>query len=95
MVTITHPFHPLKGTRILLTTRRENWGEDRVIFYDAQGRLTSLLASWTDIDPGDSFAQASGGRSWFRTDDLRHLRAMVDDLLEKGGPDVKQTLPQL
>jgi len=88
-VTITHPFHPLKGTRILPTTRRQNWGEDRVIFYDAKGRLTSLLASWTDIDPGDSFAQASGGRSWFRTDDLCRLRAIVDDLMGKGGSDVK------
>lgn len=59
------------------------------MFYGEDGRLTSLLASWTDIGPGDSFTQASGGRSWFRTDDLRRLRSMVDELLENGGPDVK------
>ena len=59
------------------------------MFYDEEGRLTSLLASWTDIDPGDSFAQASGERSWFRTDDLRRLRSMIDELLENGAPDVK------
>lgn len=88
-MTITHPFHPLRGTRIALTTRRLNWGEDRVMFYDEKGHLISLLSSWTDIDPGDSFAQASGGRSWFRTDDLRRLRTMVDEFLDKGGPDVK------
>lgn len=49
-VEITHPFHPLRGTRIQLATRRQNWGEDRVMFYDEHGLLVSILASWTDVE---------------------------------------------
>ena len=65
--------------RFVLTTRRLNWGEDRVMYYDAKGRLHSVLASWTDVPEQDLFAQASDGRSWFRTDDLLRLRALIDE----------------
>ncbi len=68
-------------------TRRLNWGEDRVMYYDAQGRLCSLLASWTSVYEPDLFAQASAGRSWFRTDDLRRLCVLIDEL--RGDHDVK------
>jgi hypothetical protein len=34
----------------VLTTRKQNWGEDRVTFFDEDGHLRSLLASWTDVD---------------------------------------------
>ncbi|MFM0198207.1 DUF5372 family protein [Paraburkholderia strydomiana] len=77
---MTHPFHPLRGTRIQLATRRQNWGEDRVMFYDEHGRLVSILASWTDVDGPDAFAQTAAGRSAFRVEDLRRLRALIDDL---------------
>lgn len=84
---VTHPFHPLRGMRFDLTTRRQNWGEDRVMYYDAKGRLRSILASWTDVCEGDLFAQASAGRSRFRTDDLLRLCSLIDTL--RGGFDVK------
>ncbi len=84
---ITHPFHPMRGMRFILTTRRQNWGEDRVMFYDAEGRLCSMLASWTDVPEQDLFAQASAGRSWFRTDDLLRLSSMMDEII--GGLSVK------
>ncbi len=29
--------------------RKNNWGEDRVLCYNAQGRLCSVLASWTSL----------------------------------------------
>ncbi|WP_260438575.1 Y4bD/Y4pK family protein [Burkholderia contaminans] len=79
-VKITHPFHPRCGTLIQLATRRINWGEDRVMFYDEHDQLVSILASWTDVDEPDAFAQAAAGRSAFRVDDLRRLRALIDDL---------------
>lgn len=72
--------------RFVLTTRRQNWGEDRVMYFDAKGRLRSVLASWTDVPEQDLFAQASDGRSWFRTDDLLRLCALIDAL--PGGGDV-------
>jgi hypothetical protein len=73
--------------RFVLTTRRQNWGEDRVMFYDAEGRLRSMLASWTDVPEQDLFAQTSAGRSWFRTDDLLRLSSMMDEII--GGLSVK------
>jgi len=49
------------------------------MFFDDQGRLRSLLASWTDVEEPDAFAQCSAGRSWLRVDDLLLLRALVDE----------------
>lgn len=77
---MSHPFHPWRGRRFVLATRKQNWGEDRVMFFDDQGRLRSLLASWTDIVEPDAFAQCSAGRSWLRADDLVHLRVLVDEV---------------
>jgi len=77
---ITHPFHPWRGKRFVLTTRKQNWGEDRVTFFDEDEHLRSLLASWTDVDEPDAFTRAAAGRSWLRMDDLARLRALVDEL---------------
>jgi hypothetical protein len=64
----------------VLATRKQNWGEDRVMFFDERGRLRSLLASWTDVDAPDAFTRCSAGRSWLRADDLLHLRALVQEI---------------
>ena len=77
---VTHPFHPWRGKRFVLATRKPNWGEDRVTFFDEDGRLRSLLASWTNVDGPDAFTRAAGGRSWLRMDDLARLRALVDEV---------------
>jgi hypothetical protein len=84
---ITHPFHPKRGMRFVLMTRRLNWGEDRVMFYDASERLCSVLASWTDVPGLDLFVQASAGQSCFRTDDLLQLCGLIGELT--GGCHVK------
>ncbi|MGR2913104.1 Y4bD/Y4pK family protein [Acidithiobacillus ferrivorans] len=68
-----------------MTTRRQNWGEDRVMYYNAKGRLCSILASWTSVPEMDFFAQASAGQSWFRTDDLLQLSALIGSLRETHG----------
>ena len=62
----------------MLATRKQNWGEDRVMFHDAQGRLRSLLASWTNVDEPDVFTKAAAGRSSLRPDDLATLAALID-----------------
>ena len=64
----------------MLATRKQNWGEDRVMFFDEQGRLRSLLASWTDVVESDAFTLCSAGRSWLRADDLMHLQALVQGI---------------
>ena len=57
-------------------TRRLNWGEDRVFYYDSSGKLKSLLTNLTDMVSKDAFDQISAGRSAFRVDDLLELRAL-------------------
>jgi hypothetical protein len=64
----------------VLTTRKPNWGEDRVTFFDEDGQLRSLLASWTSVDEPDAFARSAAGLSWLRVDDLARLRALVDEV---------------
>jgi len=77
---ISHAFHPRRGTRFPVATRRHNWGEDRLMYFDAQGRLRSILTSWTSLAEADAFTQASRGRSWFRPDDLLRLVALLGEL---------------
>ena len=64
--------------------RKNNWGEDRVLYYNKQGRLCSVLASWTNLALQDAFSLASAGRSWFRVDDLLNLVALLQDAREPG-----------
>jgi hypothetical protein len=75
---ITHPFHPLCGAEYELVTRRLTWGEDRVFYYDVNGRLKSLMANVTDVAAVDAFDRVSAGRSAFRLDDLLDLRRFID-----------------
>lgn len=74
---MTHPFHPLFGKELELVTYRHNWGEDRVYFCDASGRLHALPASWTSVWAQDPFVVAAAGRSPFRLEDLRELADLV------------------
>src|SRR5438552_12274600 len=65
---ITHPFHPLAGNEYEMVARRHNWGEERLFYYDLEGRLKSFPANVTDMSPIDAFTQISCGRSAFRVD---------------------------
>jgi Family of unknown function (DUF5372) len=78
--------------------RKNNWGEDRVLYYNAQGRLCSMLVSWTSLELQDAFSLASAGRSWFRVDDLLNLVALLQDaraLEMVRGHGVKQNMPSV
>ena len=81
---VTHPFHPLCGREFELVTYRHNWGENRVYFYDDQGRLKAIPAGWTNIGPDSLFEVISSGRSSFRTSDLLELVDLVAGLREIG-----------
>ena len=59
-------------------TRKHNWGEDRVFYYDETGTLKSFLSNVTDLMPEDAFGQIAAGRSAFRIDDLLELRRLID-----------------
>ena len=64
----------------MLATRKQNWGEDRVMFFDAQGQLRSLPATWTDMDPPDARTEAAAGRAFLRADDLLTLSALLREI---------------
>lgn len=66
-------------------TYRKNWGEERVYFYDSEGRLTALPAAWTDVFSPDPFVAISAGRSSFRVTDLLELVRLVTCLRQEGG----------
>jgi hypothetical protein len=67
-----------------LVTRKLNWGEDRVFYYDASGKLKSWLANVTDVVSKDAFDRISAGRSAFRMDDLLELRRLFDKRQQAG-----------
>jgi hypothetical protein len=77
---VTHPFHPLCGREFALVTIRHNWGEYRVYYDDDEGRLRSLLASWTSVCPGDPFVVLAAGRSPFRVEDLLELCRLIEGM---------------
>lgn len=56
------------------------------MYYDARGQLRSMLTSWTSLHELDSFMAASGGRSWFRVDDLLRLCALISPAQPDQGP---------
>jgi len=53
------------------------------MYLDAQGRLRGILLSWTSLGGKDAFAQASAGRSWWRTDDLLELALLVSEIARR------------
>jgi len=60
--------------------RKLTWGEDRVFYYDASGKLKSLLTNVTDVVSKTAFDCVSAGRSAFRVEDLLELRRLFDRL---------------
>jgi len=81
---VTHPFHPWRGRRFVAATRKHNWGEERVMYFDDEGRLRSLLLSWTDLHQSDVRIEVAAGRACLRADDLSILAAVVDELKSRG-----------
>ena len=58
-------------------TFRNNWGEDRVYFYDDNERLATVPVQWTTLAAFDPFVEIAGGRSPFRFGDLIELADLL------------------
>jgi len=68
------------------------------MFFDPQGRLRSLPAAWTNIDPPDARTQAAAGRAYLRADDLLALCALLSDVRsrpKKSSRNVKINTPHV
>jgi len=77
---VTHPFHPLFGQEFELVEYRNNWGEDRVYFFNTKGEVQSIPAGCTNAVGVDPFVEISAGRSFFRTKDLIELAELLERL---------------
>ena len=74
---VTHPFHPLYQHEFDLISYRQNWGDHCVWFADAEGRLHSLPAGWTDAVAVDPFVAIAAGRSRLRVAELLELTRWI------------------
>jgi hypothetical protein len=61
-----------------MVSRQRTWGQERVFYYDPNGRLKSFPANITDLLSIDTFTRISAGRSAFRVNDLSELRELLD-----------------
>ena len=64
----------------MLVELRQNWGEDRVYYHDADNRLRSLPTSWTSLAPIDPFLVAACGRSHLHIDGVLALAQRIQEL---------------
>jgi uncharacterized protein DUF5372 len=79
-VRITHPFHPLTGQSFELVSRSQHWGDERVIYRAADGRLPSIAVTLTDFAPPDAFCRVAAGRAAFRMIDLLALSVLLEQI---------------
>jgi hypothetical protein len=63
-------------------TWRQSWGENRVYYHDANGRLCSFPASFTSMARVDPFVVVAAGRSYFRVEDLLRLVQLIGEFRE-------------
>jgi hypothetical protein len=68
----------LFGREFTIITYRQNWGEDRVYFYDDKGKLTTLPTQWTSLFAEDPLLSLSNDESFFRVPDLLELVQVIE-----------------
>lgn len=78
---ILHHFHPLFGKSVKVVSKRYEFGEDRVFYYDGSGHIAWIPASWTDVVTTDLYIATSAGRAFFKTQDLLELVELVKKCL--------------
>ncbi|MBI5787678.1 MAG: hypothetical protein HZA78_02330 [Candidatus Schekmanbacteria bacterium] len=77
---VTHPFHPLCGQRLELTSQCYRSGRKFLYYYDPDHWLKGIPAAWTDFGEPDSFLLVSKGRALFRPQDLLELSQILKGL---------------
>ncbi len=83
---MTHLFHPLFGREFTLATRRQYFGDQRLVFYDDRGELASIPLAWTSLAPVDPFVALAAGRTPFRLDDLLELARLLRQMRDTNPP---------
>ena len=73
------------GREFEFMEHRQNWGEDRVHMRDADGRLFSLPAGWTDAAAVDPVVVIAAGRCPFTVNGLLAVAGVIDGLRAASG----------
>jgi Family of unknown function (DUF5372) len=85
---VIHPFHPLSGQELERASGPPQESHRRVYFYTADGRLSSVPLTFTDLVEVDPFVAASAGRAWLGIKDLLRLAELVEELGREGRENV-------
>jgi hypothetical protein len=78
----------LFGQQFELVSKHRSGCGWRVYFADAQERLSSISAAFTDLSAPDPFVVQAAGRSYFRVPELLELVRLVAGLQGPGGGNV-------
>jgi hypothetical protein len=62
-----------------LVAQGREWGEERVYYRDQNGRIRFLPARWTNMAAADPFVFLSGGRAYFRVEDLIRVQERLKE----------------
>lgn len=63
-----------------MVTIRQNWGMNRVYYFDSNKQLSSIPTAWTSLKPIDPYCVLSAGRSDFRFKDLLKLSKLIKQI---------------
>ncbi len=55
-----------------------------MLYAGPEGRLRTLPVEWTDVIEPDLVVTVGAGRAFFRTDQLRELRKLIDEWRQQG-----------
>ena len=67
-----------------MVTIRQNWGTNRVYYFDSKKQLKSIPTAWTSLRPEDPRCILVAGRSDFRLIDLLELSKLIKRIKQKG-----------
>jgi hypothetical protein len=85
---VIHPFHPLAGQELERASGPPQESHRRVFFHTADGRLSSVPLTFTDLVEVDAFVAVSAGRAWLGINDLLRLAELVEELGSEGRENV-------
>jgi hypothetical protein len=80
---VIHPFHPLYQKEFELVDYSKSFGCAYIEYYNELGEVDCIPLAWTDAKGVDPFLEISGGRSFFRLEDLLRLMDLISDLSSK------------
>ena len=80
---VIHPFHPLYQKEFELVNYSKSFGRPFIEYYNESGEVDCIPLLWTDAKGVDPFLEISGGRSYFRLEDLLRLIDLITDLSNK------------